>query len=137
MVDDDFQVAGIDAARVGNVEGFGCVGQASTAAAAREAIAHLHPELLLLDVHLPDEDGLSLLRSLQLAGTQIDCIIVSAARDLATVRSARASGAFYYLVKPFSFDQLRTVLEGYQRWRQELDPASAVDQASIDDLYNA
>ena len=137
VVDDDFRVAGIHAARVARVDGFECVGQAYSAAAAREAIARLNPDLLLLDVHLPDEDGLSLLRSLQAAGTQVDCIIITAAQDLATVKSAMSSGAVYYLVKPFSFDRLRIQLEAYQRWRQELESASTANQATVDSLYNA
>ncbi|SDP09227.1 two-component system, CitB family, response regulator [Arthrobacter sp. ok909] len=137
VVDDDFRVAGIHAAGVAKVDGFECVGQVYSAAAAREAIARLHPDLLLLDVHLPDEDGLSLLRSLQVAGTQVDCIVITAAQDLATVKSAMSSGAVYYLVKPFSFDRLRTQLEAYQKWRQELESASTANQATIDSLYKA
>ncbi|MDQ6754411.1 MAG: response regulator [Actinomycetota bacterium] len=137
VVDDDFRVAGIHAARVAKVDGFECVGEVHSATAAREAIARLKPDLILLDVHLPDEDGLSLLRSLQAAGSQVDCIIITAARDLATVRSARSSGAAYYIVKPFSFEQLRTQLEAYQRWRQELESASTASQATIDRLYHA
>ncbi|MCU6480590.1 response regulator [Arthrobacter sp. A2-55] len=136
VVDDDFRVARIHAARVARVGGFECVGEVYSAAAAREAIARLSPDLLLLDVHLPDEDGLSLLRSLQAAGTEVDCIIITAARDLATVRSAMSSGAVYYLVKPFSFEQLRTQLEAYQRWRQELDSAPSASQAVVDSLYH-
>src|SRR6478672_1020201 len=137
VVDDDFRVAGIHAARVARVDGFECVGQVTSAAAAREAITRLSPDLLLLDVHLPDEDGLSLLRSLQAAGTQVDCIIVTAAQDLATVKSAMSSGAVYYLVKPFTFDRLRTQLEAYRKWRQELDSVSTANQATVDSLYNA
>ncbi|MGZ4662237.1 MAG: response regulator transcription factor [Arthrobacter sp.] len=136
VVDDDFRVAGIHAARLARVDGFECVGEVHTAAAAREAIDLLEPELLLLDVHLPDEDGISLLRSLQVAGSQIDCIIITAARDLNTVRSAMSSGAVYYLVKPFSFDQLRIQLEAYRRWRHELESSARADQATVDSLYN-
>ncbi|WP_427134532.1 response regulator [Pseudarthrobacter sp. S9] len=136
VVDDDFRVAGIHAARLAKVEGFECVGEVYTAAAAREAINRLHPDLLLLDVHLPDENGISLLRSLHATGAQIDCIIITAARDLATVRSAMSSGAVYYLVKPFSFDQLRAQLEAYRRWREELESSSTADQATVDSLYN-
>jgi len=136
VVDDDFRVAGIHAARLAKVEGFECVGEAYSAAAAREAIALLAPDLLLLDVHLPDEDGLSLLRSLQAAGTEVDCIVITAARDLATVRSAMSSGAVYYLVKPFSFDQLKAQLEAYRAWRRELASSSTANQATVDSLYN-
>lgn len=135
VVDDDFRVAGIHASRVARVEGFECVGQVYSAAAAREAIGRLHPDLLLLDIHLPDEDGLSLLRTLQAAGTQIDCIVITAAQDLATVKAAMSSGAVYYLVKPFGFDRLRAQLEAYRRWRKELESVSMANQSTIDSLY--
>jgi response regulator of citrate/malate metabolism len=62
VIDDDYRVAGIHAASVDRVPGFHCVGQAHSAAEARTAIHDHEPELLLLDLHLPDEDGLSLLR---------------------------------------------------------------------------
>jgi response regulator of citrate/malate metabolism len=137
VIDDDFRVAGIHAAHVAKVDGFECVGQAYNAASAREAIARLGPDLLLLDVHLPDEDGLSLLRSLQAEGTPVDCIVITAAQDVATVRSAMTSGAVYYLVKPFSFDRLRIQLEAYRTWREELEATSTANQDTVDSLYNS
>ncbi|HKT01507.1 MAG TPA: response regulator [Rugosimonospora sp.] len=136
VVDDDYRVARIHAASVERVPGFACVGQAHTAAEARSAIAEHQPDLLLLDIYLPDEDGLSLLRSLRAQPSAPDCIIISAARDLRMVRSAMQVGAVYYLVKPFGFAQLRDQLEAYRRWRARLASAGEADQATVDTLYN-
>jgi response regulator of citrate/malate metabolism len=137
VVDDDYRVAGIHAASVDRVPGFRCVGEAHTAAEARQAIQDLEPELLLLDLHLPDEDGLSLLRSLKSSTGKVpDCIIVTAARDLEAVRTAMHLGAVYYLVKPFGFGQLRDQLEAYRRWREQVEIADQADQATVDSLYN-
>jgi response regulator of citrate/malate metabolism len=137
VVDDDYRVARIHAAAVGRLDGFACVGQAHSAAEARTAVAELRPELMLLDIYLPDEDGLSLLRSLHAAGEPApDCIVITAARDLQVVRSAMHIGAVYYLVKPFGFAQLRDQLEAYRRWREHLDTATEADQATVDNLYS-
>ena len=137
VIDDDYRVAGIHAASVERVPGFHCVGEAHTAAEARTAIHDLEPELLLLDLHLPDEDGLSLLRSLKSGtGKAPDCIIVTAARDLEAVRTAMHLGAVYYLVKPFGFAQLRDQLEAYRSWREQVVGARQADQATVDTLYN-
>ena len=137
VVDDDFRVARIHAAAVDGVEGFRCVGEAHTAAEARELVDRHVPDLLLLDVYLPDEDGLSLLRSL--AGTRQpppDCIVITAARDLESVRSAIGMGAMYYLVKPFGAHRLREQLETYRRWRSQVSAAGVeADQATVDSLY--
>jgi response regulator of citrate/malate metabolism len=135
VIDDDFRVAQIHADRVSRVEGFECIGTVRTASAARKAIAELQPDLLLLDIYLPDEDGLSLLRSLHTVENAPDTVIVTAARDLATVRAAMRSGAIYYLVKPFGFEQLRRELETYRKWRTQLGRGGPVDQAGIDSLY--
>ena len=135
VVDDDYRVARIHAASVERVPGFSCVGQAHTATEAREAINAHHPDLLLLDIYLPDEDGLSLLRSLHTEPAAPDCIIISAARDLQMVRSAMQVGAVYYLVKPFGFQQLREQLEAYRRWRNRVATAGEADQATVDRLY--
>lgn len=137
VIDDDYRVARIHAAGVEQVPGFHCVGEAHSAAEARIAIRDLQPELLLLDLHLPDEDGLSLLRSLKAATSRApDCIVITAARGLDAVRTAMDLGAFYYIVKPFGFAQLRDQLEAYRRWREQIEGADQADQATIDALYN-
>jgi response regulator of citrate/malate metabolism len=137
VIDDDYRVARIHAAGVEQVQGFHCVGEAHSAAEARIAIRDLQPELLLLDLHLPDEDGLSLLRSLKAATSRApDCIVITAARGLDAVRTAMDLGAFYYIVKPFGFAQLRDQLEAYRRWREQIEGADQADQATIDALYN-
>ena len=62
--------------------------------------------------------------------------MITAARDLATVRAAMRGGAVYYLVKPFGFEQLQTQLDSYRRWRQEADTRTVADQAAVDQLFN-
>jgi response regulator of citrate/malate metabolism len=137
VVDDDYRVAHLHAASVERVAGFACVGEAHTAAEAREAIARLQPDLLLLDLYLPDEDGLALMSSLGSAEKRApDCIVVTAARDIDAVRTAMHLGAIYYLVKPFGFAQLRDQLQAYRRWREVVDLGGQADQDRVDKLYS-
>jgi response regulator of citrate/malate metabolism len=136
VVDDDFRVARVHAAAVDRVDGFQCVGVAHTAGEARLLVTEHRPQLVLLDLYLPDEDGLSLLRSLQASHNSCpDVLVITAAQDVETVRSAIRAGAVYYLVKPFTFGQLREQLEAYRRWHEQLDAATRADQATIDELY--
>jgi response regulator of citrate/malate metabolism len=137
VVDDDYRVARIHATSVDRVDGFVCVGEAHSAAEARAAIDELEPDLLLLDVYLPDEDGLSLLRSVNVPGERtVDCILVTAARDVETVRTAFHIGALRYLVKPFGFAQLLEQLTAYRSWKEQIDIGGEADQAGIDNLYD-
>ncbi|QUQ64016.1 response regulator [Kutzneria sp. CA-103260] len=136
VVDDDYRVARIHAASVERVPGFACVGEAHSVVEARQAVLDSAPDLLLLDFYLPDGDGLSLLRDLNAAdGATPDCIVITAARDLATVRSAMQMGAIYYLVKPFGLPQLRHQLDAYRLWRVQASGAGEADQATVDALY--
>jgi response regulator of citrate/malate metabolism len=137
VVDDDYRVAKIHASSIDRIPGFRCVGEAHTAAEARQAVTELEPELLLLDVYLPDEEGLSILRGLNSADEAgPDCIVVTAARDLDTVRTAMHLGAVYYLVKPFGLAKLRGQLEAYRLWREHASGGGDADQATVDALYN-
>jgi response regulator of citrate/malate metabolism len=137
VVDDDYRVAHLHAASVERVPGFACVGEAHSAAEARESITRLKPDLLLLDLYLPDEGGLALMSSLGSTGQRApDCIVVTAARDIAAVRTAMHLGAIYYLVKPFGFAQLRDQLEAYRRWRDVMDLGGEADQDRVDKLYS-
>jgi DNA-binding NarL/FixJ family response regulator len=58
-------------------EGFEVVGEAATGTAAIAAAALLHPELVLLDVQLPDLDGFEVARRLQAAGEPADVVLIS------------------------------------------------------------
>lgn len=138
VVDDDFRVARLHAVQVARVPGYECVGEAHTAAEAREAITRERPDLVLLDVYLPDEDGIALLASLREAGHDVDVIIITAARDIATVRAAMRGGAVHYLVKPFGFEQLAAQLGAYRRWRADAESRSRTGitgQNDVDALF--
>jgi response regulator of citrate/malate metabolism len=136
IVDDDFRVAEIHAAYVAKVAGFEVVGVAHTAAAARQAVADLRPHLLLLDLYLPDEDGLTLLRSLREDGDdRPDAIVITAARDMANVRAAMQLGAVHYLVKPFGFASLADRLGAYRVMCERTRNMAEADQEAVDALF--
>lgn len=120
VVDDDFMVASIHNRFVERVDGFVPVGVAATGRAALEEVRRLRPDLVLLDVHLPDFSGLEVLRRLRGAGDDVGVIMVTAAREAETVRAAAAAGAAHYLVKPFERDDLVARLDAFRRARAAL-----------------
>ncbi|MFF5444283.1 response regulator [Streptomyces sp. NPDC012888] len=138
VVDDDVRVARINAAYVAKVPGFEVVSQAHSAAGALAFVESGRPvDLLLLDHYLPDGNGLDLVRRLRQLGRQTDVIMVTAARDLATVQSAMRLGALQYLVKPFTFAGLRAKLEAYGALRRTLDVGGEAEQAEVDRIFGA
>ena len=96
VVGDDYHVAHAHALSVGRVPGFSVVGEAHSAEDARQLINDEHPDLLLLDMYLPDYyNGLDLVRRLTRESAESDepghvpdFRLVTAARDIESVRSA-------------------------------------------------
>ncbi|MFD3539929.1 response regulator [Streptomyces sp. NPDC058662] len=137
VVDDDMRVARINAAYVAKVPGFRVVAQAHSAAEALELLTSRPVDLVLLDHYLPDENGLDLVRRLRQRGQGTDVIMVTAARDLATVQAAMRLGALQYLVKPFTFAGLRARLQAYGSLRRTLDTGGEAEQAEVDRIFGA
>lgn len=135
VVDDDFRVAEINAAYVARVPGFRVRAKAHNAAQALAVLEGGGTDLVLLDQYLPDETGLSLVRRIRELGHHTDVIMVTAARDIATVQTAMRYGALQYLVKPFSFPGLRVKLEAYAQLRRTLDGAEQAEQEEVDRIF--
>ena len=72
--------------------------------ALRDALRESRPALLVTDVRMPGEDGLSLLNDMQKQGMG-PVIVMSAYTDVATTAAAYRAGAVDYLAKPFDLDQ--------------------------------
>jgi two-component system CitB family response regulator len=122
---------------VDKVGGFEVIGQARTAAETVEAVDRMRPDLLLLDLYLPDEHGLDLVARLRRdRHPPVDVIVITAAKDADTVRAAMQSGALHYLLKPFSFPALRDKLLSYGQMRSRLD-ALRPDQRGVDRVFGA
>jgi response regulator of citrate/malate metabolism len=137
VVDDDYRVAAIHAGYVERVTGFRPLGTAHTAASAWQALRASPPDLVLLDLYLPDEHGLALMRRiLTIDGPRPDIIVITAARDIRSVRTAMQLGAVHYLVKPFGFNRLAERLIAYRDMRSRLGALNEeADQDDVDALY--
>ena len=69
-----------------------------------------HPDILLLDINMPELDGLSAYRRIAQVHPDIGCIIISAEKDTTTLRTAISSGVQEYLIKPFTIEELETAI---------------------------
>ncbi|MFC3686967.1 response regulator [Aquipuribacter hungaricus] len=135
VVDDDEAVAAVHRGYTDSVPGFRVVGVVHRGGDVLPAVRDLRPDLVLLDVHLPDVSGTEVLRRLRAEGLDVDVMAVTAAREVDTVREAMAGGVVHYLVKPFALAAFRDRLQGYAEHRARLRGAASVaDQADVDRL---
>jgi len=136
IVEDDYRIADIHRGFLDRLPSFSVVGVAHSAREAQGLVAREQPDLVLLDIYLPDRSGLDLLRELHATGqAPVDVIVITAANDVDTLRSSLQGGAVHYLVKPFQFNAFREKLESYAAMRSRLRQVREVDQAEIDELY--
>jgi response regulator of citrate/malate metabolism len=137
LVEDDLRVARVNRDLLERDPDVHVVGSAATCAQGDALAQALAPDLILLDVHLPDGSGLGLLRHWRTQGRTTDVALITAADDEFSVRTALAHGAFDYLIKPFTGARLAELVARHRaRHTPSTTPATAsrLDQASLDRL---
>ncbi|WP_350278848.1 response regulator [Kribbella sp. HUAS MG21] len=136
VVDDDFMVARIHRGFVDRVDGFEVVGTANSGDQAVAALGDLAPDLVLLDLYLPDVFGIDLIARLRAVQPDVDILVITAAREADAVRGAVRQGVVNYLLKPFGFEDLRARLQEYARRRASV-PDQVTSQADVDRVLAA
>ena len=134
IAEDDPRIAEIQHRFLQKLEAFETIGLAHNLHDCREMIEILEPELILLDIHFPDGNGLEFLKSLRDQNRNIDVILVTAARDVESVKSAMHGGVFDYIVKPLEFSRMRDSLSRYRDHVERLNALETVEQSDIDGL---
>ncbi|MXP22548.1 response regulator [Gordonia sp. HNM0687] len=138
IVEDEPLIAAAHREYLTRMGGFEIVATTPTAQealrAARSATADGAPvQLVLLDLGLPDAQGVDLASALSGIRPDPDIIAITAQRDLATVRSAMARGVLLYLLKPFAFAAFRAKVQQYLDYREALGGGGdAVSQRDVD-----
>ena len=86
---------------------------AFSAAKARDALAKRRPDIILMDIMMPDQDGISFTRELRADAktSDIPIIVVSGLADAGTLNDALLFGAVDYMVKPIELDALKAKIE--------------------------
>jgi YesN/AraC family two-component response regulator len=82
-----------------------------------------HPDIALVDINMPEIDGLTAIQTMRQHQSDLICIIISAEKDPPTLQHAIAAGAHGYLIKPITAEQLLSVMErasrlARERWEQ-------------------
>ncbi|SUA77691.1 Transcriptional regulatory protein CitT [Nocardia otitidiscaviarum] len=136
VVDDDFMVARVHSGYVSRTAGFEVAGVAHTGGEALRMVGELRPDLVLLDIYLPDIDGLSVLRGIR-ETAEADVIVVSAADHVDTIRAAVRGGVLHYLIKPFTYGALHDQLRHFAALHTKLSGLDRAAQADIDQVFGA
>lgn len=96
---------------IGLQEKYHCVGHAETVEAAFQDIVRLKPDLILIDYHLNESNGLELLEKIKQASIPSSCLILTMRRDVNIRNRALELGAKGYLLKTIGAEEMLRVFD--------------------------
>jgi DNA-binding NtrC family response regulator len=102
--------------RILSRHGYSCV-TAENGRAALALLEHEHPDVVLTDLKMPEVDGMAVLRHVHETDPALPVIVITAFATIESAVAAIKEGAFDYLPKDFSVDQLRVSVERALRHR--------------------
>lgn len=137
IIEDDLAIAELHHKYLSQLSGLEVVGIATTRMEAEMQLEILNPDLLLMDVYLPDGTGLEILNTLRAKNQTCDVILITAARDVDTLQTAMRGGVVDYLLKPIMFPRLEVALKKYLAQRERFDVAGSLDQSQVDKMFQS
>lgn len=134
IAEDDQRIAEIQRRFVEKLEDVELCGIAHSLDDARDLIEVMTPDLILLDIYFPDGSGLELLRELRAKDSRSDVILITAAKEVESLRSALRGGVFDYILKPLVFERLEEAVNRYRDHLSHLSGLVKVAQKEVDVL---
>ena len=120
--------------RQGQYQVVGIAGNLATAKALLQAV---NPDLVLLDIHLPDGNGLDLLSDLRRLNIKSEVMLLTAAKEVEILEKAMQLGASDFLVKPLMLSRLDQALARFEARQQCFSAAVEVTQSMVDTLFGS
>jgi pilus assembly protein CpaE len=110
------------------------VGSAASGAEAIEMAARLHPDVVLMDINMPDMDGIAATEKMATAAPMTSVIMMSVQGEADYLRRSMLAGAREFLVKPFSSDELNaSIRQVSTREREKLSRMTPVASKAASD----
>jgi two-component system response regulator DctR len=134
LIEDDLMVQEVNRQFVERVDGFRVTGVAGSGLEGIEQLRALQPDLVILDIFMPLQDGIETLAQIRKEQLSVDVIIISAANDQRTIQRMLQNGAVDYIIKPFKFDRVKQALEHYRAMKEQFEAETTVSQSELDRL---
>jgi len=136
IVEDDPMVRDINSRFLKRVEGFNLYKAVGNLTEAKKFIMAKKPDLILLDVFLPNENGIDFLKWLRSEEFSVDVILITADKTIERVQEAFRYGAIDYLIKPFDFERFKEALIQFKERYYEFKKVDEIEQSELDKLIS-
>ncbi|WP_018664889.1 response regulator [Heyndrickxia acidiproducens] len=136
IAEDDFRVADMHEKFLAKFSCIKVVGKALTAEQTFEFLQQKQPDLLLLDIYLPDHLGIDLLADIRERFPHVDIMMITAAAEKDFIETALHYGVEHYFIKPVTLQHFQATIEAYLEKRRRFQTAEAIDQEWVDSLFS-
>lgn len=137
IVEDDIGIAEIHRRNLDKIGYVEIIGIAASKEEATTLLDVLNPDLVLLDIYLPDGNGLDILRELRQKESSPDVILITADRDVNTLQEAMRGGVVDYLLKPVIFSRLEESINKYLSQKEQFINRVDIDQTMVDAMLHS
>jgi two-component system, CitB family, response regulator DctR len=138
IVEDDPMVREIHRKFISALEGFLLVGEAGNGKEALEILQSKEVDLIIMDIFMPQMDGIKALKAIRKTNKDVDVIVISAAQGGAVIKEAARLGAYDYLIKPFNYERFTYSLLAYKRYVEALKSnRNKFTQEQVDGVFQA
>lgn len=134
LIEDDPMVREVNRQFIERIEGYEIVGTAANGVSGFEKIKELQPDVVLMDIFMPEQDGLETLRQIRGEMVNVDVISVTAANDMQTIQHILQLGVYDYIMKPFTFERMQQTLENYRQFKWKTENTEDMTQQELDAL---
>src|SRR6476646_4430598 len=102
LIEDDPMVREVNRQFIEQIKGFSLIGYAGNGIEGIERIKQLKPDLVFMDIFMPEQNGIITLGKIREEHLPVDVIAVTAANDMPTVQRILHLGVYDYIMKPFT-----------------------------------
>lgn len=134
LIEDDPMVREVNRQFIERIEGYQIVGTAANGVIGFQKIKELKPDVILMDIFMPEQDGLETLRQIRGEMVNVDVISVTAANDMPTIQNILHLGVYDYIMKPFTFERMQQTLENYRQYKKKTQSVEGITQQELDAL---
>lgn len=134
IVEDDPMVRQINSKFLNRVEGFSLKKDVANLTEAKEFLSKNNVDLILLDVFLPNENGIDFLKWLRKNEISSDVILITADKSIERIKEAFRYGVIDYLIKPFTFERFKESLDILKGRLSSFKNYETIEQDALDKL---
>lgn len=136
LIEDDPMVRQVNEQFLSKIDGIRVVGVAANGIIGMEQLLKLKPTVILMDIFMPEQDGLETLQKIRDKGIDVDVIAVTAANDMTTIEKMMQLGAYDYIMKPFTFERMKQSFRRYHHYKNYIASKQELTQEELDKIFH-